>query len=67
MALTARDILMDADMFKRAYPGWPGTSAPASGPLSALRASLIAKGCTASSPDKLDAEGEQLAREERWT
>ena len=26
MALTAHDILMDADLFRRAYPGWPMTS-----------------------------------------
>ena len=33
----------------------------------ALRASLIAAGATAESPARLDAEAEQLAREERWT
>ena len=33
--------------------------------LAALRATLTAEGCTASSPDRLDAEGERLAREER--
>ena len=35
--------------------------------LEALRASLTAEGCTASSPARLDAEGERMAREERWT
>jgi len=25
MALTARDILMDADLFRRAYPSWPSS------------------------------------------
>lgn len=35
--------------------------------LEALRASLIAEGCTASSPDRLSDEDEQMAREERWT
>ena len=25
MALTAHDILMDADLFRAAYPGWPMT------------------------------------------
>jgi hypothetical protein len=33
--------------------------------LAALRASLIAAGIAAESPDQLDAEGERLAREER--
>jgi hypothetical protein len=23
MALTVRDIVMDADLFRRAYPNWP--------------------------------------------
>lgn len=35
--------------------------------LAALRASLTAANITASSPAHLDAEGEQIAREERWT
>ena len=35
--------------------------------LAALRASLIAAGVTAESPAQLDAEGERLAREERWS
>jgi hypothetical protein len=26
MPLTAHDILMDADAFRRCYPGWPVTS-----------------------------------------
>lgn len=35
--------------------------------LAELRASLIAVGVTATSPDQLDDEGEQIAREERQT
>lgn len=35
--------------------------------LRALRAEMIAAGWTAESPDLLDAEGERLARKERWT
>lgn len=35
--------------------------------LAALRASLLAAGATAESPAQLDADAEQLAREERWT
>jgi hypothetical protein len=35
--------------------------------LEALRGALIAEGCTAESPARLDAAAEQLAREERWT
>ena len=35
--------------------------------LEALRATLTADGCTASSPDHLSDEDEQRAREERWT
>ena len=42
----------------------PGTSDSA---LAALRATLTASGATAESPATLDAEGEQRAREERWT
>jgi ribosomal protein L37AE/L43A len=34
--------------------------------LTVLRASLAAAGVTAASPDRLDAEAERLAREERW-
>ena len=34
--------------------------------LADLRASLIAQGCTATSPARLDDEGERMAREERW-
>jgi hypothetical protein len=26
MSLTAHDILMDADLFKRSYPRWPSTA-----------------------------------------
>lgn len=37
---------------------------PAS-PLAALRAALLAGGCTAASPDTLDPEAERLARDER--
>ena len=33
--------------------------------LEALRASLIAEGCAAESPARLDTEGERMAREER--
>jgi hypothetical protein len=33
--------------------------------LDALRATLIAQGCTATSPARLDAEGERMAREDR--
>lgn len=25
MSLTVTDLLHDADLFRRAYPGWPGT------------------------------------------
>ena len=32
MSLTVHDILIDADLFRRAYPGWPSV-APAPGPL----------------------------------
>ncbi len=35
--------------------------------LEALRASLTAQVCTAESPARLDAEGERMAREDRWT
>jgi len=35
--------------------------------LEALRDELRAMGVTAESPGKLSDEGEQLAREERWT
>jgi len=42
-------------------------TAPETGPLAALRASLLAAGATAESPRRLDDEAEQLAREERWT
>ena len=35
--------------------------------LEALRADLLAAGVTAESPDVLDPEAEQLARQERWT
>jgi hypothetical protein len=28
MSLTAHDILMDADAFKRAYPRWPSAETP---------------------------------------
>ena len=28
MALTAHDILMDADRFRAAYPDWPGARLP---------------------------------------
>lgn len=44
-----------------------GTGRPVNDALEALRAALIADGWTAESPDQLDAEGERLAREERWT
>lgn len=37
------------------------------GKLAELRARLIAEGCAAESPARLDAEGERLAREERQT
>lgn len=51
MALTASDITRDAELFRAAYPHWPHT-----GPE-----------ITATSPAVLDDEGEQIAREERWT
>lgn len=35
-------------------------------PVAALRAGLLAMGVTADSPARLDAEGERIAREERW-
>jgi hypothetical protein len=35
--------------------------------LEALRAACAAAGITAESPPVLDAEGERLAREERWS
>jgi hypothetical protein len=35
--------------------------------LTSLRAWLTEQGVTAESPAVLDAEGERLAREERWT
>jgi hypothetical protein len=35
--------------------------------LEELRLSLLAEGWTASSPDQLDEDAEQLARQERWT
>ncbi len=35
--------------------------------LAVLRATLTAQGCTASSPARLDAEGERMAREDRWS
>lgn len=46
--------------------GWSGMC-PAPRPLDALRATLLAEGCTAESPARLDAEGERMAREERWS
>jgi len=61
MALTAHDILTDADLFRRAYPDWPH---PGRDRLAALRASLLADGWTATSP-VLDDEAERMAREER--
>jgi hypothetical protein len=44
--------------------GWSGMC-PAPRPLDDLRATLIAQGCTATSPARLDAEGERMAREDR--
>jgi hypothetical protein len=70
MPLTVHDIAMDADLFRAAYPHWPSAE-PAGRPLppalEAFRLSLLGEGCTATSPDQLDPEGERIAREERWT
>jgi hypothetical protein len=44
------------------------TGTPATLPewITVLRAELTAAGVTATSPDRLDADAERLAREERW-
>ena len=57
MAMTASDVLGNADAFRRAYPNWPSAEpAPAAAPLR----------ITADSPAVLSDEAEQIAREERW-
>jgi hypothetical protein len=56
VALTGSDIARNADLFRLAYPNWPHAE-PAAG-----RPEI-----TATSPDRLDPEAEQMAREERWT
>ena len=58
MAMTASDILHDADAYKRAHPGlFRPADAPEAGTLQ----------ITAESPAVLDEEAEQIAREERWS
>lgn len=32
MAITAHDLLMDADLFRRVYPNWPLTGNPGASP-----------------------------------
>lgn len=68
MALTAHDLLMDADLFKRAYPDWPHAGRrPLPARLDDLRRDCASAGITAESPADLGPEGERLAREERWS
>jgi hypothetical protein len=70
MPLTVHDIAMDADLFRAAYPNWPGAE-PIGRPLPAkleeVRLTALGAGFEATSPDKLSDEGERIAREERWT
>lgn len=56
MAMTASDILHNADAYRAAYPEF-GRPAEATG----------TPQITAESPDQLDDEAEQIAREERWS
>lgn len=53
MSMTARDILMDAGAFRRAYPDWPAAQAPAArnDTLGSARRTAAAQGCCPDGPE----------------